>query len=98
MTTPQVKVGRGHPDLGGSAQTWVVGACSHSVCPSWSLISLQLSRVPHPHPTGYFVLLNPTDPPARGPGGHLLTQPQMPAASEECLSFWYHLHGPQIGE
>ncbi|XP_074187490.1 apical endosomal glycoprotein isoform X3 [Rhinolophus sinicus] len=46
---------------------------------------------------GYFVLLNPTDPPARGPGGHLLTQPQMPAASEECLSFWYHLHGPQIG-
>ncbi|KAF6327655.1 MAM domain containing 4 [Rhinolophus ferrumequinum] len=46
---------------------------------------------------GYFVLLNPTDPPARGPGGHLLTQPQMPTASEECLSFWYHLHGPQIG-
>ncbi|KAM5259522.1 apical endosomal glycoprotein isoform 4-T4 [Hipposideros larvatus] len=46
---------------------------------------------------GYFVLLNPTDPPARGPGAHLLTQPQTPAASQECLSFWYHLHGPQIG-
>lgn len=49
MTTPQAKVGRGHPGSSGSAQTWVVGACLHSVCPSWSLASLQLSRVcPHP--------------------------------------------------
>ncbi|XP_066221644.1 apical endosomal glycoprotein isoform X2 [Saccopteryx leptura] len=46
---------------------------------------------------GYFMLLDPTDPPARGPGAHLLTQPQTPAAPQECLSFWYHLHGPQIG-
>lgn len=47
---------------------------------------------------GYFLLLDPTDPPARGPGAHLLTQLQAPAATQECLSFWYHLHGPQIGE
>lgn len=47
---------------------------------------------------GYFLLLDPTDPPARGPGAHLLTQPQVPTAPQECLSFWYHLHGPQIGE
>ncbi|KAM7093121.1 apical endosomal glycoprotein [Molossus nigricans] len=46
---------------------------------------------------GYFMLLDPTDPPARGPGAHLLTQPQTPAAPQECLSFWYHLYGPQIG-
>nr|KAF6280311.1 MAM domain containing 4 [Pipistrellus kuhlii] len=46
---------------------------------------------------GYFMLLDPTDPPARGPGAHLLTRPQTPAAPQECLSFWYHLHGPQIG-
>ncbi|XP_073077398.1 apical endosomal glycoprotein isoform X4 [Manis javanica] len=46
---------------------------------------------------GYYMLLDPTDPPARGPGAHLLTQPQTPAAPQECLSFWYHLYGPQIG-
>lgn len=46
---------------------------------------------------GYFMLLDPIDPPAWGPGAHLLTQPQTPAAPQECLSFWYHLHGPQIG-
>lgn len=44
------------------------------------------------------MLLDPVDPPARGPGAHLLTQPQTPAAPQQCLSFWYHLHGPQIGE
>lgn len=60
-------------------------------------ISAAQPCLPSP-PTGYFVLLNPTDPPAQGPGAHLLTQLQTPAASQECLSFWYHLHGPQIGE
>ncbi|KAF4016877.1 hypothetical protein G4228_008070 [Cervus hanglu yarkandensis] len=46
---------------------------------------------------GHFVLLDPTDPPARGPAAHLLTQPQAPTAPQECLSFWFHLYGPQIG-
>ncbi|XP_014637472.1 PREDICTED: LOW QUALITY PROTEIN: apical endosomal glycoprotein [Ceratotherium simum simum] len=46
---------------------------------------------------GYFMLLDPTDPPARGLGAHLLTQPQVPAAPQQCLSFWYHLYGPQVG-
>lgn len=44
------------------------------------------------------MLLDPTEPPAQGPSAHLLTQPQAPTAPQECLSFWYHLHGPQIGE
>ena len=44
------------------------------------------------------MLLDPMDPPARGPTAHLLTQPQAPTAPQECLSFWFHLYGPQIGE
>ncbi|XP_014385156.1 PREDICTED: apical endosomal glycoprotein, partial [Myotis brandtii] len=32
-----------------------------------------------------------------GKGAHLLSPPQTPAAPQQCLSFWYHLHGPQIG-
>ncbi|XP_032117660.1 apical endosomal glycoprotein isoform X6 [Sapajus apella] len=58
------------------------------------------SRGPeHDHTTGqgYFMLLDPTDPLARGHSAHLLSRPQVPAAPTECLSFWYHLHGPQIG-
>ncbi|XP_060054986.1 apical endosomal glycoprotein [Erinaceus europaeus] len=53
----------------------------------------------HDHTTGqgYFMLLDPTVPPARGPGAYLLTQLQAPAVAQECLSFWYHLYGPQIG-
>ncbi|ELK07393.1 Apical endosomal glycoprotein, partial [Pteropus alecto] len=46
---------------------------------------------------GYFMVLDPADPLARGPGAHLLTRPQTPAAGPECLSFWFHLHGPQAG-
>lgn len=44
------------------------------------------------------MFLDPTDPPARGQGALLLTRPQVPAVSKQCLSFWYHLYGPQIGE
>ncbi|XP_058158727.1 apical endosomal glycoprotein isoform X2 [Dasypus novemcinctus] len=46
---------------------------------------------------GHFVLLNPTEPQARGPAAQLLSRAQVPAAPTECLSFWYHLYGPQIG-
>ncbi|XP_030674255.1 apical endosomal glycoprotein [Nomascus leucogenys] len=53
----------------------------------------------HDHTTGqgHFVLLDPTDPLAWGHSAHLFSRPQVPAAPTECLSFWYHLHGPQIG-
>lgn len=44
------------------------------------------------------MVLDPADPPARGPGAHLLTRARAPAARQECLSFWFHLHGPQVGE
>lgn len=44
------------------------------------------------------MFLDPTDPPARGQGALLLTRPQVPVVPKECLSFWYRLYGPQIGE
>lgn len=44
------------------------------------------------------MVLDPTDPPARGPGAQLLTRAQAPAAGQQCLTFWFHLHGPQVGE
>lgn len=47
---------------------------------------------------GFFMFLDPTDPPAHGQGALLLTRSQVPLAPKECLSFWYHLYGPQIGE
>lgn len=49
-------------------------------------------------PEGFFMFLDPTDPPARGQGALLLTRPQVSVVPKECLSFWYHLYGPQIGE
>lgn len=52
----------------------------------------------NPAPTGHLMFLDPARPRARGPGAHLLTQPQLPAASPQCLSFWFRLSGPQIGE
>nr|XP_012422247.1 PREDICTED: apical endosomal glycoprotein [Odobenus rosmarus divergens] len=63
----------------------------------WRRIQSHGPGYDHTTGQGYFLLLDPMDPPARGPGAHLLTQPQAPAAPQECLSFWYHLHGPQIG-
>ncbi|KAG8518661.1 Apical endosomal glycoprotein [Galemys pyrenaicus] len=53
----------------------------------------------HDHTTGggHFVLLDPTATLARSPGAQLLTRPQAPAAAVQCLSFWYHLHGPRTG-
>uniref|UniRef100_G3VX36 MAM domain containing 4 n=1 Tax=Sarcophilus harrisii TaxID=9305 RepID=G3VX36_SARHA len=47
--------------------------------------------------TRHFMYLDPTSPPARGMGARLLTAPQVSPAHNECLSFWYHLYGPQIG-
>uniref|UniRef100_A0A8C5KA59 MAM domain containing 4 n=1 Tax=Jaculus jaculus TaxID=51337 RepID=A0A8C5KA59_JACJA len=46
---------------------------------------------------GFFMFMDPMDPLARGQGAHLLTRPQIPAVPKECLSFWYHMYGPQIG-
>ncbi|KAI5763086.1 MAMDC4 [Gulo gulo luscus] len=63
----------------------------------WRRIQSRGPGYDHTTGQGYFLLLDPTDPPARGPGAHLLSQLQAPAADQECLSFWYHLHGPQIG-
>nr|KAF6269086.1 MAM domain containing 4 [Myotis myotis] len=63
----------------------------------WHRVESRGPGYDHTTGKGYFMLLDPVDPPARGPGAHLLTQPQTPAAPQQCLSFWYHLHGPQIG-
>uniref|UniRef100_A0A8D1U428 MAM domain-containing protein n=1 Tax=Sus scrofa TaxID=9823 RepID=A0A8D1U428_PIG len=63
----------------------------------WRRVESQGPRFDHTTGRGYFMLLDPTEPPAQGPSAHLLTQPQAPTAPQECLSFWYHLHGPQIG-
>ncbi|KAM5298575.1 apical endosomal glycoprotein [Ctenodactylus gundi] len=63
----------------------------------WRRVESFGSGYDHTTGQGFFMLLDPTDPPARGSSAHLLTGPQVPGAPEECLSFWYHLHGPQIG-
>ncbi|XP_015427816.1 PREDICTED: apical endosomal glycoprotein, partial [Myotis davidii] len=63
----------------------------------WHRVESRGPGYDHTTGKGYFMLLDPVDPLARGPGAHLLTQPQTPAAPQQCLSFWYHLHGPQIG-
>lgn len=63
-------------------------------CPPLTIVPAQ----PMPSPIGYLMLLDPSNPLARGPGAHLLTQPQVPASSLQCLSFWYRMSGPQIGE
>nr|XP_058928865.1 apical endosomal glycoprotein [Kogia breviceps] len=63
----------------------------------WHRVESRGPGYDHTTGRGHFMLLDPTEPPAQGPGAHLLTQPQTPAAAQECLSFWYHLYGPQTG-
>ncbi|TEA29713.1 hypothetical protein DBR06_SOUSAS510315, partial [Sousa chinensis] len=63
----------------------------------WHRVESRGPGYDHTTGQGHFMLLDPTEPPAQGPGAHLLTWPQSPAAAQECLSFWYHLYGPQIG-
>ncbi|XP_073908890.1 apical endosomal glycoprotein isoform X3 [Castor canadensis] len=63
----------------------------------WHRIKSHGPGYDHTTGQGFFMLLDPTDPPARGQGAHLLTGPQVPAVPKECLSFWYHMYGPQIG-
>ncbi|XP_057580718.1 apical endosomal glycoprotein [Hippopotamus amphibius kiboko] len=63
----------------------------------WRWVSSRGPGYDHTTGQGSFMLLDPTDPPAQGPGAHLLTWPQVPTAAQECLSFWYHLYGPQTG-
>ncbi|OWK10637.1 MAMDC4 [Cervus elaphus hippelaphus] len=69
----------------------------HLTDAQWRRVGSRGPRYDHTTGQGHFVLLDPTDPPARGPAAHLLTQPQAPTAPQECLSFWFHLYGPQIG-
>ncbi|XP_062064316.1 apical endosomal glycoprotein [Lepus europaeus] len=69
----------------------------HHTDAHWHRAQSQGPGYDHTTGQGFFMLLDPTDPPARGRGAHLLTGPQVPTAPVECLSFWYHLYGPQIG-
>ncbi|KAB1279648.1 Apical endosomal glycoprotein [Camelus dromedarius] len=73
---------------------WYTG---HFTDAHWRRVESCGPRYDHTTGQGYFMLLDPIDPPAQGPAAHLLTQPQVPAAPQECVSFWYHLYGPQIG-
>ncbi|XP_074218773.1 apical endosomal glycoprotein isoform X9 [Camelus bactrianus] len=73
---------------------WYTG---HFTDAHWRRVESCGPRYDHTTGQGYFMLLDPIDPPAQGPAAHLLTQPQVPAATQECVSFWYHLYGPQIG-
>ncbi|XP_070234754.1 apical endosomal glycoprotein isoform X3 [Bos mutus] len=77
------------------------GACGwhtgHLTDAHWHRVESRGPRYDHTTGQGHFVLLDPVDPPARGPAAHLLTQPRVPSAPQECLSFWFHLFGPQIG-
>ncbi|XP_049628790.1 apical endosomal glycoprotein [Suncus etruscus] len=63
----------------------------------WQWLQSRGPEYDHTTGQGYLMLLDPSNPLARGPGAHLLTQPQVPASSLQCLSFWYRMSGPQIG-
>ncbi|XP_055988659.1 apical endosomal glycoprotein [Sorex fumeus] len=63
----------------------------------WQRLQSQGPEYDHTTGRGHLMLLDPTSPPARGPEALLLTRPQTPATSPQCLSFWYRLSGPQIG-
>ncbi|XP_067417544.1 apical endosomal glycoprotein [Emydura macquarii macquarii] len=51
----------------------------------------------HTTGTGYFLSVDLSAQRAWGLGARLVTYPQDPPTREQCLSFWYRLHGPQIG-
>ncbi|XP_053413481.1 apical endosomal glycoprotein isoform X1 [Nycticebus coucang] len=74
--------------------SWYTG---HFTDAHWHRVQSHGPGYDHTTGRGHFMLLDPTEPPARDHGAHLLSQPQVPVAPIECLSFWYHLHGPQIG-
>ncbi|XP_038192403.1 apical endosomal glycoprotein isoform X2 [Arvicola amphibius] len=76
------------------ACSWHTG---HLTDAHWHRVKSHGSEYDHTTGQGFFMFLDPTDPPARGQGALLLTRPQVPLAPKECLSFWYHLYGPQIG-
>ncbi|XP_040860535.1 apical endosomal glycoprotein [Ochotona curzoniae] len=63
----------------------------------WQRVQSRGPGYDHTTGQGFFMLLDPADPPAQGQGAHLLTGLQTPTAPVQCLSFWYHLYGPQIG-
>ncbi|XP_051832908.1 apical endosomal glycoprotein [Antechinus flavipes] len=69
----------------------------HKTDALWRRTSVQGPGYDHTTSQGHFMYLDPTSPPARGIGARLLTAPQVSPAYNECLSFWYHLYGPQIG-
>ncbi|XP_074145211.1 apical endosomal glycoprotein [Sminthopsis crassicaudata] len=69
----------------------------HKTDALWQRTSVQGPGYDHTTSQGHFMYLDPTSPPARGIGARLLTAPQVSPAHNECLSFWYHLYGPQIG-
>ncbi|XP_076793678.1 apical endosomal glycoprotein isoform X2 [Arvicanthis niloticus] len=74
--------------------SWHTG---HFTDTHWHRVKSHGSQYDHTTGQGFFMYLDPTDPPARGQGALLLTRPQVPVVPKECLSFWYHLYGPQIG-
>ncbi|XP_010607142.1 apical endosomal glycoprotein isoform X2 [Fukomys damarensis] len=63
----------------------------------WHRVESHSSGHDHTTGQGFFMLLDPAEPRSHGRQAHLLTEPQVPVAREQCLSFWFHLHGPQIG-
>ncbi|XP_044515603.1 apical endosomal glycoprotein [Gracilinanus agilis] len=69
----------------------------HKTDALWRRASRQGPGYDHTTSQGHFMYLDPTMPPARGRGARLLTALQVPPTHHECLSFWYHLYGPQIG-
>ncbi|XP_003794870.1 apical endosomal glycoprotein [Otolemur garnettii] len=74
--------------------SWYTG---HFTDAHWHRVQSHGPGYDHTTGRGHFMLLDPTEPPARDHGAYLLSQPQVPVAPIECLSFWYHLYGPQIG-
>ncbi|XP_008840205.1 apical endosomal glycoprotein [Nannospalax galili] len=74
--------------------SWHTG---HLTDAHWQRIKSHGPGYDHTTGQGFFMFLDPMDPPAHGQAAHLLTRPQVPAIPKECLSFWYHLYGPQIG-